>query len=167
MAKGLDDSRNDPVTAVAFLAWSEIKSVRWQEGWAESFIHCIGMLTQLESVPEYRHVTPVTKALLDRASLETQVRVQSVEDRLSDFEFTDMWPAMSSTALQERTTFDRLRKFLTGYYTSIFGSWPPPAAEDTEQWLTRFARILSHSNQSLINVQNHCTTTSTGFWGLI
>lgn len=138
MAKGLDDSRNDPATAVVFLAWSENKTVRWQEGWAESFIHCVGMLTQLETVPEYRHVTPVTKALLDRASLETQVRIQSVEDRLSEFEFTDMWPATSSTLLAERATFDRLRHFFTGYYTGTFGSWPPPTPPDTEQWLTRY-----------------------------
>jgi hypothetical protein len=135
--KGLDDVRNDPSSAISLLAWSEKRSVRWQEGWRESFVHSTGMQHRLEEVPELRLVTPITWALLERASLEVQVRVHSVAERLVDFNFTDMWPAMSSVPPPERSSFERLRHFLTSYYSNLHGSWPIPGPDGEEQWLTR------------------------------
>lgn len=129
--------RNDPHSAIALLAWSEKRSVHWQEGWRESFVHSTGMEHRLEEVPELRLVTPITRALLERASLEVQVRVHSVEERLMDFNFADMWPAMSAVPPPERSSFERLRYFLRGYYESVYGAWPVAGADGEEQWLTR------------------------------
>jgi hypothetical protein len=135
--KRIDDARNDPAAAIALLTWSEGKTVRWQEGWREFFVHCVGMHNRLDTVPELRLVTPITKALIERASLEVEVRIQSVSDRLSDFKFDDMWPAMLPQPPPERASFDRLRQFLKGYYESCYGSWPPPAPGEAEIWLSR------------------------------
>lgn len=100
-------------------------------------MHCVGMHNRLDTVPELRFVTPITKALIERASLEVEVRIQSVVDRLVDFKFDDMWPAMLPQPPPERASFERLRQFLKGYYESCYGSWPPPAPGEAENWLSR------------------------------
>ena len=136
-SKGLDDVRENSSVAAAILAWSETQVVRWEEGWREAYVHSVGMYNRLETTSDFRFVSPITRALLERASLEVQVRVQSCEDRLSDFDFEDMWPMMSSQPPPARTSFERLRRFFAQYYLDAVGMWPPTAPEGEEQWLTR------------------------------
>ncbi|KAK0713148.1 hypothetical protein B0T26DRAFT_622680, partial [Lasiosphaeria miniovina] len=162
-ARGIDDVRNDAETAVSLLAWSEGHEVRWEEGWRESFLHCAGMYSQLETCADFKHVTPITRALLERACLETQLRVQAAEERLAAFQYADMWPGTVATtanasgpvaAAPAKAAADRLQKFLLQHYTRSFGSWPPlpmPQGNDhsaigtahggaegeEEMWLTR------------------------------
>ncbi|KAK4192149.1 hypothetical protein QBC35DRAFT_424382 [Podospora australis] len=162
-ARGIDDVRNEPETAVSLLAWSEGSEVRWEEGWRESFLHCAGMYSRLETCSDFKHVTPITRALLERACLETQLRVQAAEERLAGFQYGDMWPAAVATtastsgpviAAPAKAAADRLQKFFVSHYTREFGSWPPPplaqspdqyaigtahggADEDEDMWLTR------------------------------
>jgi hypothetical protein len=137
MARGIDDVHENPSVAAAILAWSETQAVRWEEGWREAYVHSAGMYNRLESTADFRFVTPITRALLERASLEVQVRVQNCEDRLSDFDFGDMWPLMSSEPPPARGGFERLRKFFSQYYLDAFGIWPPASPTGEEQWLTR------------------------------
>jgi hypothetical protein len=137
VTKGLDDVRENPAMATAILAWSESPAVRWEEGWREAYVHCAGMYNRLDTTPDYRYVTPITRALLERASLEVHVRVQSCEDRLSDFDFLDMWPPLQPGNPLSRTAFERLRKFLLQHYRDSYASWPPSAPHGHEQWLTR------------------------------
>ncbi|CAK7220596.1 hypothetical protein SBRCBS47491_004242 [Sporothrix bragantina] len=158
-ARGIDDVRNDPEAAISLLAWSESPDVRWEEGWRESFLHSTGMYANLESCADFKNVTPITRALLERASLETQLRVQAAEERLVEFQFTDMWPAALATTASAsgpvqpspaKAAADRLQKFLLSHYTRTYGRWPPlpPASavaskgsisSDPEDdiWLTR------------------------------
>lgn len=137
VSRGIDDVRNDPATAAALLAWSEAQGVRWEEGWREAYIHCTGMYNKLETLPDYRYITPISRALLERSSLEVQVRVQSSEDRLSDFDFNDMWPQMSSQSPPARGSFERLRSFFVQHYQTFYESWPPRNQPQEDQWLTR------------------------------
>ncbi|KAK4160142.1 hypothetical protein QBC43DRAFT_220449 [Cladorrhinum sp. PSN259] len=134
-ARGIDDVRNDPETAVSLLAWSEGSEVRWEEGWRESFLHCAGMYPRLETCADFKHVTPITRALLERAHLETQLRVQAAEERLANFEYGDLWPASVAIAANStgpgtsspaKAAADRLQRFFVSYYIREFGSWPPP-----------------------------------------
>ncbi|KAK3984031.1 hypothetical protein QBC44DRAFT_28708 [Cladorrhinum sp. PSN332] len=162
-ARGIDDVRDDPETAVSLLAWSEGSDVRWEEGWRESFLHCAGMYPRLETCADFKHVTPITRALLERAHLETQLRVQAAEERLANFQYGDLWPALVATAANSmgpvtaspaKAAADRLQKFFVSYYTREFGSWPPPlpqqmpdqnigiahggtSDEEEAMWLTR------------------------------
>ena len=126
-ARGIDDPRNDPNTAVSILALSETPVVCWEEGWRESFIHCTGMYALLESCADFKNLTPITKALLERAHLETQMRIQRAEERLAEFAYDDMWSGSGPmTNSPGRAAADRLQKFLVGYYAALYGSWPPP-----------------------------------------
>ncbi|KAK0625375.1 hypothetical protein B0T17DRAFT_480121, partial [Bombardia bombarda] len=161
-ARGIDDVRGDPETAVSILAWSEGNDVRWDEGWRESFLHCAGMYAQLETCADFKNVTPITRALLERACLETQLRVQAAEERLVGFQYGDMWPASvtaTSNAAPAKAAADRLQKFLMQYYTREFGIWPPKAHErglssadsgDDDMWLTRtIAQVLQRDFAAL------------------
>lgn len=128
--------RNDPESAVALLRWSEEKSVKWYEGWREAFVHAVGMYSSVRALPAALQLSPITSALLEQANLESQVRVEAAQERLGRFEFADMWLANTAPAA-ERGCFNRLRSFLLGFYEAQMGTWPPPAAADDGQWLTR------------------------------
>ncbi|KAL5600960.1 hypothetical protein BROUX41_005794 [Berkeleyomyces rouxiae] len=132
-ARGIDDVRNDPETAVSLLAWTESVRVRWDEGWKESFIHCAGMYGhQVEETPDYKSVSQISRALLDRASLETLVRVQQAEERLTEFQYADMWPPEfeAGSSAMARQAFERLQRFFLAHYTQVHGCWPP----QSESW---------------------------------
>ncbi|XXH05323.1 hypothetical protein Hte_011748 [Hypoxylon texense] len=142
-ARGIDDSRNDPETAVSMLAWSEAPEVRWEEGWCEAFVHCAGMFSRLEMCADFKNVTPITRALLERGCLETQLRVQAAEERLAEFSFDDIWPTSGPAARgPAREASERLRQFFINHYAKTHGDWPPPdtgarTVEGEEMWLTR------------------------------
>ncbi|KAK5637204.1 hypothetical protein RRF57_012916 [Xylaria bambusicola] len=141
-ARGIDDARNDPETAVSLLAWSEAPEVRWEEGWREAFLHCAGMYSRLEDCADFRHLTPITRALLERACLETQLRVQGAAERLADFEFPEAWgPAIRNGSIGKAAA-GRLRQFFVNYYARVYGTWPPAESgarttDGEETWLTR------------------------------
>ncbi|KAI2622349.1 hypothetical protein GGR54DRAFT_598207 [Hypoxylon sp. NC1633] len=142
-ARGIDDARNDPEIAVSMLAWSETPEVRWEEGWCEAFVHCAGMFSRLEACADFKNVTPITRALLERACLETQLRVQAAEERLVEFSYGDIWPTSGPGARgAARDAAERLRHFLISHYATMHGEWPPPESgartvEGEEMWLTR------------------------------
>ncbi|KAI2604104.1 uncharacterized protein GGS25DRAFT_448113 [Hypoxylon fragiforme] len=142
--RGIDDSRNDPETAVSMLAWSESAEVRWEEGWNEAFVHCAGMYSRLEACADFKNITPITRALLERAYLETQLRVQAAEERLAEFSCGDIWPTSGPGARgPARDAAERLRQFFVNYHTTVHGDWPPPldantrTADGEDIWLTR------------------------------
>jgi hypothetical protein len=91
----------------------------------------------MEATADFRYVSHITKALLQRSSLEMLVRVQSCEARLADFDFGDMWPMMTAQPPPARLSFERLQKFFTQFYADAFGTWPPAIPAGEELWLTR------------------------------
>ena len=136
-SKDMDDMRDNPSAAAAILAWSETRAVHWEEGWREAYVHSAGMHHRMEATADFRYVSHITKALLDRSSLEMFVRVQKCEARLADFDFGDMWPMMTAQPPPARLSFERMRKFFIQFYDDAFGAWPTATSAGEEQWLTR------------------------------
>ncbi|KAI9846647.1 MAG: hypothetical protein M1838_001203 [Thelocarpon superellum] len=134
----LDDVRNDPGAAAGLLAWSEEPSVRWDEGWREAFVHCVGMYPHLVDRPEFRDVSLVSRSLLENSHLELQIRVQKAEEVLATFNFQQIWPTQSAQPPPARSSFDRFQKFLKQFYESTYKTWPVKGArENGSGWLTR------------------------------
>ena len=132
---GFDDVRNNPSYAASLLAFSENPGVQWREGYIEAFPHCVGMLDKgLQTVPEWRYITPHTKMYLQNASMEIEERVHRAQSWLLSFDFDDMWPTTSAPPSTARGCFDRLRKWLCKYYENAFLHWPPTS---DMTWLTR------------------------------
>lgn len=130
-----DDVRNNPSYAASLLAFSEQPNVQWREGYVEAFVHCVGMLDLgLQTIPEWRYITPHTKMYLQNASMEIEERINRVQNWLITFDFTGMWPITTAPSSIGRGCFDRLRKWLCKYYENAFLHWPP---SNDQIWLTR------------------------------
>src|SRR5690606_3209135 len=79
LRREFDDVRNSPELAAGMLVFAEkyqIVSI-----WQEAFVHCVGMLGRLEGSPEYKEISHITQAFMDRASLDMTVRLTEM-DRL-------------------------------------------------------------------------------------
>lgn len=136
--KRLHNVCNDPAAAVGLLAYSEDDEVHWPEGWREGFIHCSGMYTKLQELAEFRDISHVSRTLLERSHLELQARIQLAEDRLSNFDFDDMWPSHTTQPPAARATFGHFRRFLLQFYEKTYKTWPPRGIQNSDgNWLTR------------------------------
>ena len=130
-----DDVRNNPSYAASLLAFSEAPGVQWREGYIEAFVHCVGMLDMgLQTIPEWRHITPHTKMFIQNASMEIEERIHRAQGWLFSFDFSEMWPSSTAQPSTARGCFDRLRKWLCKYYENAFLHWPP---SNEQTWLTR------------------------------
>ena len=143
MRNRLHNVCNDPAAAAGLLAYSEDDEVQWPEGWREGFVHCSGMYTELRELPEFRDVSHVSRTLLERSHLELQARIQLAEDRLSAFNFDDMWPSHTTQPPAARATFDHFRRFLLQFYEKAYKTWPPRGIQNSDgNWLSK--RIVCH-----------------------
>ena len=134
----LHNISNDPAAAAGLLAYSEDDEVQWQEGWREGFVHCSGMYTKLQGLPEFRDISHVSRTLLERSNLEIQARIQAVEDRLSTFRFGDMWPSHTTQPPAARASFDHFSRFLLQFYEKAYKNWAPRKAQNHNgSWVTR------------------------------
>ena len=130
-----DDVRNNPSYAASLLAFSELSDVQWREGYIEAYVHCVGMLDMgLQTIPEWRYITPHTKMYLTNAGMEIEDRIHRAQAWLMAFDFAEMWPSTSPPNAVARGCFDRLRKWFCKYYENAFLHWPPTA---DQTWLTR------------------------------
>ena len=131
-----DDVRNNLSHAATLLAFSELPGVQWREGYIEGFIHCVGLMKMgLDTVEEYKEISPRTRFIIQNAHLEQENRLQRAQNWLSSFDFTEMWALTSPSHSSARVCFDRLRKWLCKYYEGVFLHWPPVA--DGQTWLSR------------------------------
>lgn len=130
-----DDVRNNPSYAASLLAFSELPGVQWKDGYIEAFVHCVGMLNMgLQTIPEWRYITPHTKMFLQNANMEVEERIHRAQVWLFSFDFTEMWPTTSAPPSSARGCFDRFRRWLCKYYENAFLHWPPT---NELTWLTR------------------------------
>ena len=134
----LNDVRNDPTMAAGLLVWSEEPSVCWSEGWREGFVHCVGMYPRLSAMAEMGTLSLLSQALLERAHDELHVRIGTAEDRLSSFDFRDVWPVGSVLPPAARSSFDSFHQFLRQFYEKAYKTWPVPGTQENGNgWLTR------------------------------
>ncbi|KAF2755491.1 hypothetical protein EJ05DRAFT_103165 [Pseudovirgaria hyperparasitica] len=136
----LDDVRNNWRMALGLLAWSEQDSVRWQAGYMEAFVHCAGMLTpRICESAEFKRLSTVTRYNLNNASTLLKLRVVEAEERLAAFELHEIFPppkTKNPAGTTHQRSFNAFRDFLIDFYSSTYGSWPPPRQKNGH-WLTR------------------------------
>ncbi|KAF1838827.1 hypothetical protein BDW02DRAFT_338733 [Decorospora gaudefroyi] len=133
---GLDDIRNNIRRALGLLAWAEQDAVRWRQGYLESFVHLAGVMSpQIEDHPDFRRLSVVTRRNLGLAGKTLQLRVMEAEEKLSSFNFGDLWGDTSKlTNSPVYQSYQAFRQFLVGHFTRIYGNWPPNA---DKVWLNR------------------------------
>ncbi|KAI4691027.1 uncharacterized protein J4E88_002504 [Alternaria novae-zelandiae] len=133
---GIDDLRNNIRRALGLLAWAEQDSVKWRQGYLESFVHLAGVMTQeIEDHPDFKRLSVVTRRNLGLAAKTLQLRVMEAEEKLSTFDFGDLWEDMLKTAnTPVYQSYQSFRQFLIGHFTRIYGNWPPTS---DKTWLNR------------------------------
>lgn len=132
----LDDVRNSIKMALSLLAWAEQDNVKWRQGYLESFVHLAGVMTpQIEELPDFKRLSIVTRRNLAIAAKTLQLRIMEAEEKLADFNFSDMWgedvKGFGGPIYQSYAAF---RQFLINYYTKQYGNWPPT---QSKSWLNR------------------------------
>lgn len=133
---GLDDVRLGIKIALSLLAWSEQDTVKWRQGYLESFVHLAGILNPaIEELPEFQRLSIVTRRNLGIAAKSLELRVMDAEEMLSSFDFGEIWgdqTKMASSPVYQ--SYQAFRLFLVNHYTRIYGNWPP---ERGKTWLNR------------------------------
>lgn len=95
----LDDVRSGIRPAISLLAWAEQDSVRWRQGYLESFVHLAGILNpQIEEHPDFKRLSIATRRNLGIAAKSLQLRVMEAEEKLATFDFEDFWPSLPKAA---------------------------------------------------------------------
>ncbi|EMD65609.1 hypothetical protein COCSADRAFT_307714 [Bipolaris sorokiniana ND90Pr] len=133
---GLDDLRNNIQHALGLLAWAEQDTVRWRQGYLESFVHLSGVMTpELEDRSDFKRLSVVTRRNLGIAGKTLRLRIMEAEDKLSSFDFSDLWediPKATNSPVYQ--SYQNFRQFLISHFTGIYGNWPPSS---DKTWLSR------------------------------
>lgn len=133
---GLDDIRNSIKRALGLLAWAEQDSVKWRQGYLDSFVHLAGIMNpQIEELPDFKRLSIVTRRNLGIAAKTLQLRTMEAEEKLGAFDFSDIWldpTKMTNSPVYQ--SYQAFRSFLVNFYTQIYGNWPP---NQSKSWMNR------------------------------
>ncbi|KAL9590475.1 MAG: hypothetical protein Q9203_000703 [Teloschistes exilis] len=127
------DFRSCPDHALAVLRFAEKNELL--ELWRDSFCHCAGMADQLPSSGEFelylqsliglQLVSRQSKALITRAHLEMDLRLEHAGRSLGNFLEDDLSGDHFGLSPVARAHLDRFRSFLHSFYVARHGYWPP------------------------------------------
>ncbi|KAI4098943.1 MAG: hypothetical protein L6R37_006217 [Teloschistes peruensis] len=122
-AQQYTDFRSCPDHALAVLRFAEKNELL--ELWRDSFCHCAGMADQLTSSGEFELVSRQSKALITRAHLEMDLRLEHAGRSLGNFLEDDLSGDHFGLSPVARAHLDRFRSFLHSFYVARHGYWPP------------------------------------------
>ncbi|KAL8653771.1 MAG: hypothetical protein Q9210_001907 [Variospora velana] len=120
------DFRSCPDHALAVLQFAEKHELL--ELWRDSFCHCAGMSEELPFSAEYEFVSRQSKALITRADLEMDLRLEHAGRSVGNFLEDDLSGAYLGLPPPARLHLDRFRSFLHSFYVGKYGYWPPTRA---------------------------------------
>lgn len=105
----------------------------------EGFVHGAGKLSHMKSLssPKYAQVSAVTRNRLERAALDLDGRIRTIQTKLEDFEFPSMFAGIANSQMAVeakmirfkawKTAFFNMRKHVIAHYRQRYGAWPPKA----------------------------------------
>jgi hypothetical protein len=138
MAYGLEDVRESREKTIEGLILGE--NMRNARLYTEAFTHAVGKYSAVKdkASPLFEEISPTTRAMLERASLDLSNRHAAAENRLLDFNFPSLFAgsAASTTSAESkfvryaawRNNFISMRKFMHSYLKDLHGAWPPKAS---------------------------------------
>lgn len=105
----------------------------------EGFVHGAGKLSHVKSLnsSKYAQISSVTRNRLERAALDLDGRIRTVQTKLADFDFPSMFAGIANSQMAVeaknvrfkawKAAFINLRKHVIAHYRQRYGSWPPKA----------------------------------------
>ncbi|TKX19294.1 hypothetical protein C1H76_8479 [Elsinoe australis] len=132
---GLADVRKSPQKTVEMIVLGErMRSVALYN---EAFTHAVGKHEEIQrlSLSTFKMVSPTTQTRLQRAAMDLEKRVKTVDGMLTDFDFPAIFSGIGNSKTSDesklvsfdawKSSFFSTRRFLMGYYKSRWGSWLP------------------------------------------
>ncbi|KAI4163836.1 MAG: hypothetical protein LQ342_002609 [Letrouitia transgressa] len=129
------DFRSCPDHALAVLQFAE--KFELLDLWRDSFCHCAGMNDKLPSSAEFEFVSRQSKALIVRAQLEMELRLENAGRSLGNFLEDDLSGAYLGLGKHAQMHMDRFRSFILSFYVAKNGYWPPERATPTSTSLPK------------------------------
>ncbi|KAL8911271.1 MAG: hypothetical protein Q9172_007697, partial [Xanthocarpia lactea] len=123
------DFRRCPDHALAILQFAERHELL--ELWRDSFCHCAGMSDELQSSDEFEFLSRQTKALITRAHMEMDLRLEHAGRSLGTFLEDDLSGAYLGLTAVARVHLDHFRSFLHSFYVAKYGYWPPTRTDSS------------------------------------
>ncbi|MCJ1393854.1 hypothetical protein MMC18_006730 [Xylographa bjoerkii] len=117
------DFRDCPDHALAILNFAEAFENR--ELWTDAFVHCSGMNDELVTSTEFMSISKTTKALITRAHLEMDIRLERAGKSLSTFLEDEISSSYLGLPIEAQKHLERFRSFLISFYVQKNGYWPP------------------------------------------
>ncbi|KAI9678816.1 MAG: hypothetical protein M1817_005875 [Caeruleum heppii] len=124
--EGYSDFRACADHALGVLYFAEQWELR--ELWTDAFVHCTGMNDSLVQSSEFEPVSRTSKALITRARLEMDIRLEHAGRHLSTFLENELSATYLGLGNAARAHLERFRSFLHSFYVGRFGYWPPTRA---------------------------------------
>jgi hypothetical protein len=107
----------------------------------EAFAHAVGRYDDIQEsakVPDIaakiKMISRATRLRLERAYIDLRQRLETVDARLTDFEFPSLF--IGSKAKPFKDDYMAMRRHVMGHYKTKYGSWPPKANPKKNQLRT-------------------------------
>ncbi|OBT76781.1 hypothetical protein VF21_04470 [Pseudogymnoascus sp. 05NY08] len=120
---GYADFGGSPVHTLATLHFAE--HFQFEHLYIDAFAHAVGMHDEIIQSPEYKSISDTTRSILTHAHTELHSRLSRTSTSLSTFLTNELSPTHLGLTAASRTHLDRFRDFLTTYWISALGSYPP------------------------------------------
>ncbi|KAL9129275.1 MAG: hypothetical protein Q9217_002222 [Psora testacea] len=131
--QGYTDFRDCPDHALAILQYAERLQLR--ELWTDAFVHCTGMYDRLDSSGEFGNISRSSLALITRAHIEMDLRLERAGRSLGNFLEDDLSGVYLGLGKEAQLHLERFRSFLHSYYVGQYSYWPPaPAKASTDSF---------------------------------
>ncbi len=105
----------------------------------EGFVHGAGKLSHMKSLKssKFAQISPITRNRLERAALDLDGRIRTIQTKLEDFEFPSLFAGIANSQMAVeakmirfkswKTAFFNMRKHVIAHYRQRYGAWPPKA----------------------------------------
>ncbi|CAD6593612.1 MAG: hypothetical protein ASARMPREDX12_007352 [Alectoria sarmentosa] len=133
-SQGYTDFRECPDHALATLQFAE--RLQDRHLWTDAFVHCAGMWEQLDESAEFEHVSRTSQALISRAHLEMDLRLERAGASLGNFLENDLSGALG-LGKEAQLHLERFRSFLHTFYVGQHGYWPPTPLDRSSSGLPK------------------------------
>ncbi|KAF1982548.1 hypothetical protein K402DRAFT_424477 [Aulographum hederae CBS 113979] len=134
----LDDVRGNMDAALGLLRWCEQDNVQWEDGYTETFVHCVGMMSSdVLSTHAFSKLSHFSRHTLDDAYEGLQLKLLDAQERLDQFSFPDLWSSERISGNNEALKSSRaFQEFFLDFYQREYRRWPPPVLVNG-RWLSR------------------------------
>lgn len=113
----------------------------------EGFTHAVGKFEDVHSLKDYKLLSSLTRARLEKAAMQLSRRIEPAFLRLKDFEFPSLFSGIGNSSMSNEAGLVRfknwksatvaMRKHLMHYLKTVYGTWPPKPKSKTDPPLNR------------------------------